>query len=104
MLAPLLVAYYLKSSVPIATWFYFVFGLEDTIFYGLQGSLPKQYPGIQILGIWEPVLDQALQFNVLGLTIILVYILINWKYQLPEKIFSKLKAHSTIQALFNKNK
>jgi len=95
---PLFVAYFLKSFVPIATWFYFLFGLEDTVFYGLQGYLPKQYPGIQILGIWEPQLNQVIQLNLLGLTIILAYLLMNWKYQIPKKIFSMLKAHFIIHA------
>lgn len=93
---PLFVAYYLKTSIPIATYFYFLFGIEDTVFYGIQGYLPKQYPGIQIFGIWEPALNQVLQLNLLGLTIIVIYILINWKYQIPEKFFSKLNPQSTI--------
>jgi hypothetical protein len=50
-----------------------VFGLEDTLFYTLQGRLPSQYPGVAIFGIWEPFLTQVLTINIMGLALILAY-------------------------------
>jgi hypothetical protein len=70
---PFLVAAKLKSLIPLGTWIFFVFGLEDTLFYTLQGRLPSQYPGVAILGIWEPFLTQVLPINIIGLALILAY-------------------------------
>jgi hypothetical protein len=103
ILTPLFVAIWIKSWVPIATWFYFLFGLEDTLFYGLQGYLPKQYPGIQIFGIWEPTLNQVLQLNLLGLVVIIAYTLINWQYYIPERFFTRLKDHSKLDTHISDN-
>jgi hypothetical protein len=75
VLIPLLVSYVLKSFVPLATWFFFLFGLEDTLFYALQGYLPVQYPGISILGVWEPTLAFVLQINLLGIASIFAFAL-----------------------------
>ena len=76
---PLLTAIKQKSFIPLGTWLFFIFGLEDTLFYALQGYLPQQYPGIQILGIWEPLMSQVLPINLLGVILIFSITLGNWK-------------------------
>ena len=40
---PIIVSYKLVNLMPMATWIFFIFGLEDTLFYGLQGYLPEIY-------------------------------------------------------------
>ena len=74
-MVPLFVAIKLRSLIPLGTWLFFIFGLEDTLFYVLQGYLPLQYPGISILGIWEPLLVQVLPINLVGFSLILVFTL-----------------------------
>ena len=91
MLTPLFFAYCLKSFVPLATWIYFLFGLEDTAFYLLQGSLPVKYLGIHVLGVWEPSMVQVLQLNFVGLIIILVFTLTNWRLYVNDHFLNKLK-------------
>lgn len=73
VITPLLMVYFLRSFVPLATWFFFHFGLEDTLFYALQGYLPPHYYGISILGFWEPSLNLVFQINLLGLIAILLF-------------------------------
>jgi len=76
---PLVAAYCLRSFVPLVTWFCFLFGLEDTVFYGLQGYLPSQYLGIQVLDVCESSLVLVLQSNFVGLAVMFIFTLINWK-------------------------
>jgi len=75
VMVPLFAAVKLKSPIPLGTWIFFIFGLEDTLFYTLQGRLPSQYPGVAILGIWEPFLVQVLPLNIIGILLILAYTL-----------------------------
>ena len=79
VILPLLTAIKQKSFIPLGAWLFFLFGLEDTLFYALQGFLPQQYWGIQILGIWEPLLSQVLPINLFGLIIISSLTFGNWK-------------------------
>ena len=51
---PLIACYFFRHFAPLATWFFFIFGLEDTLFYALQGYLPLNYPGVYVLWFWEP--------------------------------------------------
>jgi hypothetical protein len=99
LLTPLFVAYCLNSFVPLATWFFFLFGLEDTLFYLLQGFLPVQYLGVHVLGIWEPSMVQVLQLNFLGLIIMLVFTLTNWRLYVNDHLLNKLKM-TTHEQLF----
>lgn len=87
---PLLSAVKLRSFLPLGAWLFFIFGLEDTLFYALQGYLPNQYPGIQILGIWEPLLSQVLPINLLGMSLILSITLWNWKPYINDRIPKRL--------------
>jgi len=57
----------LRSFVPLAIIVAFVFGIEDTVFYMLQFTLPARYLGVEILGVWQPSLTTGLAFNLLGL-------------------------------------
>ena len=75
VMVPLFVAIKLRSLIPIGTWLFFIFGLEDTLFYALQGYLPLQYLGVSILGIWEPLLVQVLPINLVGFSLIIVFTL-----------------------------
>ena len=60
----------LRSFIPLAIIVAFVFGIEDTVFYMLQFTLPARYVGVEILGVWEPSLTTGLAFNLLGLMVI----------------------------------
>ena len=73
IITPLVGSYFSRSLVPLVTLFFFLFGLEDTLFYALQGYLPLQYSGISVLWFWEPSLNLVLQMNFLGLTAILLF-------------------------------
>lgn len=75
VLAPVLLVYALNSLTPLYTWMFFVFGLEDTTFYALQGYLPPRYWGVSILGFWEPSLSLVLLINLLGPVTILLFTL-----------------------------
>jgi len=66
----------LKSLVPMGTWIFFIGGLEDTLFYGLQGYLPKIYWGVAVAGIWEPALNTVLAINIAAVAILVVYTVI----------------------------
>ena len=68
-------------SIPLATWLFFVFGLEDTMFYALQGYLPPQYWGVSVLGFWEPSLNLISFFNLLGLVTILLFTLVSYRLE-----------------------
>ena len=70
---PLIACYFFRHFAPLATWFFFIFGLEDTLFYALQGYLPLNYPGVYVLWFWEPSLNLVLQMNFLGLIAILLF-------------------------------
>jgi hypothetical protein len=73
IITPLAASYFSRSLVPLATLFFFLFGLEDTLFYAMQGYLPLWYPGISVLWFWEPSLNLVLQMNFLGLIAILLF-------------------------------
>ena len=79
---PLLATIKLRNFTPLGTWLFFSFGLEDTLFYALQGYLPTQYPGISILGVWEPTLNLVLQINLIGLVTLLLFTLSNLNHHL----------------------
>jgi len=72
---PLITTYKLCNLMPMATWIFFLFGLEDTLFYGLQGYLPKIYWGVYVCGIWEATLNQVIVINTIGIILIAVYII-----------------------------
>ena len=73
-LFPLIFAYETKSYIPLAGWLFFLFGLEDTLFYALQGSLPVRYWGVMVMGVWEPSLWFVLQVNVVGLFLMVLVV------------------------------
>ncbi len=87
---PVLLASVLSSSIPLATWLFFVFGLEDTMFYALQGYLPPQYWGVSVLGFWEPSLNLVSFFNLLGLITIILFSLTS--YRLESNFMFRLKS------------
>ena len=60
----------LRSFIPLSIIVAFVFGVEDTLFYVLQFTLPASYVGVEILGVWEPNLTTGLIFNLVGLAVI----------------------------------
>jgi hypothetical protein len=93
VMLPLLVAIKLRNITPLGTWLFFSFGLEDTLFYALQGYLPAQYPGISILGVWEPSLNLVLQINLLGLVTILFFTLSNLNHYLGARFLRLQRKH-----------
>ena len=66
---PLIGAYFTKSLIPLLTYILFFFGVEDTLFYGLQGYLPEIYWGVSVAGVWQPTLNTVLALNVAGMAI-----------------------------------
>jgi hypothetical protein len=60
----------LRNFIPLSIILAFAFGIEDTMFYLLQFKLPVRYVGVEILGVWEPSFATALTFNLLGLVLI----------------------------------
>jgi phosphoglycerol transferase MdoB-like AlkP superfamily enzyme len=64
----------LRSLIPLSIIIAFVFGIEDTIFYALQSTLPARYVGVEILGVWQPSSATALTFNLLGLILICLFL------------------------------
>lgn len=70
---PIVASYKLRSLMPLATYIFFIFGLEDTLFYALQGYLPEIYCGVNVCGIWEAALNQVLIINVIGISLIVGY-------------------------------
>lgn len=64
---PLIASYKTCSLIPLLTYILFFFGVEDTLFYGLQGYLPKTYWGVSIAGFWQPSLSLVLALNAAGL-------------------------------------
>lgn len=81
---PLLVAYWIKSLIPLASWLFWFFGLEDTFFYGLQGYLPPVYHGVFVTGFWEPALYSVLQLNSIGIIVIVLFVIKNQKCLRPK--------------------
>lgn len=73
---PLIAAYKTQSLIPLLTYILFFFGVEDTLFYGLQGYLPKTYWGVSVAGFWQPNLNLVLALNAVGLmlTATIVYL------------------------------
>lgn len=69
IVTPLYAAALSNSLVPLTSWLFFLFGLEDTLFYALQGYLPEIYYGVSVMGFWEPTLGTVLILNVLGLAL-----------------------------------
>lgn len=53
---------------------YLAFGLEDTLYYLLQLTLPVRYKGISIGQIWEPHWSDVLKINVIGIVFMLILI------------------------------
>ena len=78
---PVLLAWVTKSLVPFATWLFFGFGIEDTIFYALQGYLPDVYWGVSIMGNWEPTVNEVLTLNVIGVALIFIWFYVSLKLQ-----------------------
>lgn len=75
---PLVAAYFTKSLIPLVTYILFFFGIEDTLFYGLQGYLPETYWGVNIAAISQPDLFTVLVLNVVGLCISAVVLVVLW--------------------------
>lgn len=72
---PLLAVCVVDSFLPMGAYLYFLFGLEDTTFYGLQGYLPEVYWGVYVTGIWEPALQTVLALNVIGSILLVIYVI-----------------------------
>lgn len=73
IITPMIAVHIFRNLAPLATWFFFIFGIEDTLFYALQGYLPTQFLGVYVLWFWEPALNMVLQANLLGLLTILMF-------------------------------
>jgi hypothetical protein len=73
IVTPVIASYFMKSLIPLATWFFFLFGLEDTLFYAFQGYLPQCYYGVSVLWFWEPSVTLVLQLNLVGLAAIMLF-------------------------------
>lgn len=86
VIAPVVLTYSIRNLIPLAMWLFFVFGLEDTVFYGLQGYLPNTYFGVYIFGFWEPTLRLVLQVNALGLIAVSVFVIKNKEFSKPKII------------------
>jgi len=78
---PVLMSMRLRSLIPVSVIIAFAFGIEDTVFYALQSTLPPRYIGVEILGVWEPSLATALTFNLLGLIFICLFLTIVWAFE-----------------------
>ena len=78
---PVLLAWVMKSLVPFAVWLFFGFGIEDTLFYALQGYLPDIYWGVSIMGSWEPAVSEVLILNVIGVALIFIWFNVSLKLQ-----------------------
>ena len=79
---PIMASIKLRSLMPMATWIFFITGIEDTLFYWLQGYLPEIYWGVYVLGVWEAPLEFVLKANILGIVCILVYLAIVCKLKI----------------------
>jgi hypothetical protein len=80
-LIPLIWAIKEMSWHPLRLWILWFFGLEDTLFYLLQGYLPMQFLGVRIAGMYEPYLNQVIVLNLIGLVLFIVMTkLIRFKY------------------------
>ena len=71
----------LRSLIPLSIIIAFTFGIEDTMFYALQSTLPARYIGVEILGVWQPSLATALAFNLLGLILICLFLVTASSYE-----------------------
>jgi len=69
---PLLWAIKTRSWYPLQTWILWLFGLEDTAFYLLQGRIPERFWGVSIAGVWQPGWDWVFTINTIGLTLLLL--------------------------------
>jgi len=72
--SPIIAAYLTKSLIPLTTYILFFFGVEDTLFYALQGYLPETYWGVSIAGIWQPAASTVLVLNIVGLGVTTLYV------------------------------
>lgn len=86
-------SHFFRNLAPLTTLFFFLFGLEDTLFYALQGYIPTQYPGVHVLWFWEPTLDLVLQVNLIGLATILLFGIVTAKK--TNNIVPRLKTRLT---------
>ena len=78
---PILMSLRLRSLIPLSIIIAFTFGIEDTMFYALQSTLPARYIGAEILGVWQPSLATALTFNLLGLVLICLFLVAASSYE-----------------------
>lgn len=62
-----------KSWYLVGGVLFFMFGLEDTLFYALQGEQPEVYTGVSVLGVWEPSRTTVYLINLAG--VLLIYLL-----------------------------
>lgn len=85
-LVPIAVAWRSKSLIPMSAMLLFPFGIEDTMFYALQGYLPIKYWGVPILGVWEPSLIQGLMINALGISLITLCLFAMVKYRFTARL------------------
>ena len=69
---PLVGAYKTQSLAPLLTYVLFFFGVEDTLFYGLQGYLPSIYWGVNVATLWQPTVSTVLVLNVVGVSVCVV--------------------------------
>jgi hypothetical protein len=90
---PSLAAIKFRSLIPLGAWLFFIFGLEDTLFYSLQGYLPAQYYGVSIFGVWEPMLNFVLQINFLGLVTLLAFAFSGLDHYVTKKLLSIQRLH-----------
>ena len=71
---PVLLATVLRNAAPMVISVLTLFGVEDTLYYLLQGYLPSHYSGVAILGIYEPSLLLVLGINVVGLLFSVMFV------------------------------
>ncbi|MFA5364561.1 MAG: hypothetical protein WC325_05195 [Candidatus Bathyarchaeia archaeon] len=105
IVTPVIASYFMKSLIPLATWFFFLFGLEDTLFYAMQGYLPPLYYGVNVLWFWEPSVTMVLQMNLVGLAAILVFGFVTYKKQASIQYHAKTLSYrlqQPIHAIFRR--
>ena len=76
IVAPLILIMKYQSLVPVVADICFLYGVEDTVFYLVQGIIPAKFTGAFLCSFWEPTWNQVIFLNINGLIISAVFLYI----------------------------